>query len=509
MSRIARSAARAHVSLLIGIVLGLPSPGVAQQAGLPAEPEGQRRPGIELSRDELFGRLVARGSYEIRSLATDSVLGAEDWELYEDETGFRTLRGTTSLAVDGTTTSRTASVTVNPELEFVEADVGFTAGSLEAYATYRRAGDVLSVEAFSGTSGETRQEVRFPEGAVFASQLFATRGWELAPFGADADEARPVYLAGSAPGVLVGEVKSLRAELEGREEVALPAGRFKALRFTVPLLEDLTPLGSPPPEGTRDAWWVLPGSHVPVAAELPSLGVRLMLVTYEPNPEPAGPPALHGPVLARGVFHHRPLRRTEPLATESWILTGSPEGGYLLRSELTYADGRGLSALAFADSLFQLFEIQARRRMGRSGESLTWKVTGTELAAEARGGGVGVVRQRYEVEGPPALRLELAALEGWAVRENARDSVVTYWMPSGPHPLGVLLRLPADVDLGAERLTTPARTFTVRRYASPAQTPALLRTIRWIFPPYHLAARVLFPALGREAILTVYETPEE
>ena len=83
----------------------------------------------------------------------------------------------------------------------------------------------------------------------------------------------------------------------------------------------------------------------------------------------------------------------------------------------------------------------------------------------------------------------------------------TYWLPAGPHPLGTLLSLPPDVDLGTERLPTPARTFSTHRFGSPAETPDLFRTVRWIFGPYRMPARVLFPGLGREAILVRYETP--
>jgi hypothetical protein len=64
------------------------------------------------------------------------------------------------------------------------------------------------------------------------------------------------------------------------------------------------------------------------------------------------------------------------------------------------------------------------------------------------------------------------------------------------------------VDLGNERLATPARTFTTRRYASPALTPPLLRSTRWVFGPYRLPARVVYASEGREAILVRYETPE-
>jgi hypothetical protein len=478
--------------------------------------------------DEFFGRLTARGSYEIRSLATGTAIGREDWQLFEDDTGFRTLRATTELDVGGARSSRTATVTVTPELSFVEADLGSSVAGVESYATYRHAGDVLSVEAYGAADGQTRQQVRLPEDAVFVSQVFATRGWELASFDRAEESTRPAYLAGSAPGVLVGEVGTLSGRRGGQEDIDLPAGRFRTLRFEVPPAPGAAS-GARPEEGEEDPltdrWWVLSGSRIPVAADLPSLGVRVELTALVHDPEPEARPT-SGVILARGVYHHRLLRQTEPLAVESWTLSSEPDGSYRLESELTYADGQRLTVRARADSSFRVSELQVRRMGGRGGEFTSIGVTGDELAGESRGSAVGLAEQRLKLHGPVAFRVSAAALEGWAVaaapRAAAGDSLPggtatspgeapgptsTYWLPAGQHPLGTLLELPPDVDLGEERLPTPARTFSTRRYASPAETPAVFRAVRWVFGPYRLPARVLFPGLGREAILVRYETP--
>ncbi|MFN2432306.1 MAG: hypothetical protein ABR599_05715, partial [Gemmatimonadota bacterium] len=413
-----------------------------------------------LGEDEPFGHRTAQGSYEVRSLSNDSLLGREDWELYEDEAGFRTIRSTLALTADGLETSRRASVTVTPELAFVEADVGASGAGGEAYASFRREGDLLTVEAFGAAGGETRQQVRFPAEGVFVSQLFATRGWELAPFEGAGDGARAAYLAGSAPGVLVGEVRTLRAESLGREVVDVDAGRFRVL-----LLEVAAAEAAGEEDGEElDRWWVLAGSRLPAAAELPSLGVRVELVAFDQIP--AGETELGpGAVLARGVYHHRPLRNTDPLAVETWSLAAAAGGGYSLRSEISYADGRSVAVRALADSLFQVRELTMRRRKGRQGETLSWRSRDGEVTAEARGGGVGLATQRVLAQPPVAFRLEVAALEGWAVRAGADSGGSTYWLPAGAHPLGTLLDVPSDVAIGEERLPTPARTFSTRRYA--------------------------------------------
>jgi hypothetical protein len=470
----------------------------------PLDPFGEAE---GLPRDETFGRLTARGLYEIRALATDSLLGREEWELFEDGAGFLTLRATTTLGSEGVSTMRSGSVTLSPDLAFVEADLGSTASGAEAYATYRRAGDLLTVQAYGAADGETRQQVTLPRNGVFVSQLFVTRGWELAPFENGDDEARPAYLAGSAPGVLVGEVRRLRARVLGTEQIDVPPGRFRVLLFEVPGAGD----ASGPTDdaaGERDRWWVLPGSRVPAAAELPSLGIRLELAAFETNPEPEDPPPLTGPVLARGVYHHRPLRSSEPVALESWTLTAADGGGYVLESEVAHADGRNVVVHARADSLFRIREVTLRRRSGSESETVTWRVRGDSLEAEARGASTGLARQRLAIDGPVLFRLDVAALEGWGITAGGGGPRSTYWLPAGPHPLGTLLRLPPEVDMGSERLSTPARTFTTRRYASPALTPPLLRSTRWVFAPFRLPARVVFAAEGREAILVRYETPE-
>ena len=498
----------ALAALATSIALAPVAPSVVLSAGAVSrlDAAGAVVAAAQEAHDDVFGRLSARGSYEIRSLATAAVLGREDWELYEDAAGFRTLRGTTVLEVDGARTSRTATVTVNPEMSFVEADVGSTAEGLEAYATFRRTGDLLTVEAFGALQEETRQQVRFPADGVFASQLFATRGWELAPFGRGGEETRPVYLVGSAPGVLVGEVRSLSARMAGREQVQVPAGRFAVFLFDVPLWGGPTPASIEDQDEALDRWWVLTGSQVPIAAELPSLGVRVELVAFEQNPDPPDG-VLPGPVLARGVYHHRPLRQTDPLAVESWTLAAAPGGGYVVQSEVAYTDGRRIDVNATADSLFRVQTLELRRRTGREAEALSWKVSGGELQGEARGGGVGFARQRVPVDAPVLFRLEVAALEGWAITPEGTGRALTYWLPSGPHPLGTVLELPPEIALGKERVATPARTFEARRYASPADTPLLFRSTRWVFGPYRLPARVLFPSRGQEAILVRYETP--
>jgi hypothetical protein len=477
----------------------------AGASGGPA-PLDPYREGEGLPRDETFGRLAARGLYEIRALATDSLLGREEWELFEDGAGFLTLRATTTLGAEASFTMRSGSVTLSPDLAFVEADLGSTAAGAEAYASYRRAGDLLTVQAYGGADGETRQQVTLPRNGVFVSQLFVTRGWELAPFEGGDEDARPAYLAGSAPGVMVGEVRPLRARLLGTEQIDVGPGRFRVLLFEVPRSAEAS---SAPEEieDERDRWWVIPGSRVPAAAELPSLGVRLELAAFETNPEPEDPPPLTGPVLARGVYHHRPLRSSEPVALESWTLAAA-DGGYVLESEVAHADGRNVVARARADSLFHIRELTLRRRSGSESETVTWRVRGDSLEAEARGASTGLARQRLAVDGPVLFRLDVAALEGWAITAVAGGRTSTYWLPAGPHPLGTLLRIPPEVDMGNERLSTPARTFTTRRYASPALTPPLLRSTRWVFGPYRMSARVVFASEGREAILVRYETPE-
>jgi hypothetical protein len=493
---------------LLACSLVLVGPALAQEA--PPESLPHLRPDAiggarELREQDFYGRPRARGAYEIRSLAGDSILGSEEWELFEDDAGFRTLQATTALDVDGIRSSRTATITVDPELEFLEADGASTVGGIEAYASYRRAGDVLDVEAFS-SSGETRQQVRFQSGSVFDSQIFAARGWELAPFRRDDNRTRPVYLSGSAPGVLVGEMRTFRAEARGREEITLRAGRFPSQRFSVTLPDEQAATSGEPVADAEDIWWVLPGTEIPLAAELPSLGVRVELVLYQ-EALLSGEEELPGPVLARGVYHHRPIRLREPLGVESWTL-GRAEAGFYLDVDVSYRDGRSLTLRALADSLFMIREIHLRRRMGREAESVTFIVSDSALQAEARGGGVGLVRQSFPLTRGALFRLEVAALEGWAIAAGT-ETPPTYWLPTGPHPLGALLELPADVSLGEQRISTPARTFAARRFASPAQTPLLFRTVRWIFGPYRLPARVLFPALGREAVLVRYETPEE
>lgn len=545
----------------------IPAPGALWPPG--AWPGQRARPAHDLGQgDDFFGRLTARGSYEIRSLATDIVLGHEDWELFEDDAGFRTLRATTELEVDGARSSRTASVTVTPELTFVEGDLGSNAAGIESYATYRRTGDLLSVEAYGDANGEARQQVRLPEDGVFVSQVFATRGWELASFDRSGESTHPAYLAGSAPGVLIGEIKTLSARRGGQEDLRLRAGLFRALRFEIP--PTAAAAGEPRPGGgggedeMLDRWWVLAGSRIPVAADLPSLGVRVELAALIQDPAPAGA-AERGIVLARGIYHHRLLRRTEPLAVESWALSAEPDGGYLLDSEVTYADGQRVDVRARADSAFHVLELRVRRIAGRGGESTSITVEAGQLLGESRGGAVGLAQQRLSLRGPVVFRLGAAALEGWAIvaaggagagqvpeagagaagategdgttghpapgagpelpaggdgdphppvpgdtlqSATTARQIATYWLPAGAHPLGTLLNLPADVDLGTDRIPTPARTFSTRRYASPAETPSLFRTVRWVFDPYRLPARVLFPTLGREAILVRYETPD-
>jgi hypothetical protein len=186
---------------------------------------------------------------------------------------------------------------------------------------------------------------------------------------------------------------------------------------------------------------------------------------------------------------------------------------------------------ALADSAFQVRQVVTRRTTARGTEASSIAVAAAELRGESRGTGVGVAEQTIPLAGPVVFRASAAALEGWALvpmqgRESGAwtgsgaDTVakgteaanagetLTYWLPAGAHPLGTLLRLPPDVDLGPERVPTPARTFSTRRYASPAETPPAFRAVRWIFGPYRLPARVLFPGVGREAILVRYETPE-
>ncbi len=506
----------------------LPDSGIAAEGSFLLPSDSVSAPGTgrrDLGQgDEFFGRSTARGSYEIRSLATGEALGHEEWELLEDDAGFRTLRVTTELETQSMQSSRSATVTVTPELSFVAADLGSDAEGIESYATYRRAGDLLSVEAHGDGNGEVRQQVRLPEDGIFVSQVFATRGWELASFDRPEESTRPAYLSGSAPGVLIGEVKTLSARRAGQEELRLPAGVFRTLRFEIPLAGRAPDAASPGDESDgepmQDRWWVLADSRLPAAAELPSLGIRLELSELVQGPQPAAP-AARGAVLARGVYHHRLLRRTEPLAVESWTLSALPNGGYLLETEIAYADGPRVSVRALADSAFLVSELQLRRIAGPGGESTSIRIGGGELRGESRGGAVGLAEQRLTPGGPVVFRLGAAALEGWAVVAGGgtgrtpgsagADSLPartdTYWLPGGPHPLGVLLSLPADVDLGAERVPTPARTFSTRRWASPAETPSLFRAVRWVFEPYRLPARVLFPGLGREAILVRYETP--
>ncbi|HEY7460851.1 MAG TPA: hypothetical protein VIC59_03115, partial [Gemmatimonadota bacterium] len=351
------------------------------------------------------------------------------------------------------------------------------------------------------------------------------------------------YLSGSAPGVLIGEVKTLSARRAAQEDLRLPAGVFRTLRFEIPPAEATSETDVPNEGGgadVRDRWWILMGSRIPVAAELPSLGVRLELSELIQDPEPVAH-AAGGAVLARGVYHHRLLRRTETAAVESWTLSAEPGGGYLLESDIAYAEGPRTSVRAFADSTFRVHELQVRRIGGRGSESTSITVSNGELRGESRGGAVGVAEQRLTLGNPAVFRIGSAALEGWAIVTGGgtgaaadtgqgaalapRDTLPsdsldslggdapsaradTYWLPAGPHPLGVLISLPADVDLGAERVPTPARTFSTRRYASPAETPSLFRVVRWVFEPYRLPARVLFPGLGRDAILVRYETPE-
>ncbi|MEM7586028.1 MAG: hypothetical protein AAF560_21740 [Acidobacteriota bacterium] len=178
-----------------------------------------------------------RGRLIYRKLSTGVERGREDWGLTRNRDGSRTLR---CLAMtDDSKFVRDVTYTVGPDARPVDVLIRLQVGDAWVGSGYfATADESLRIVTDGAANGRTQQQVAVPERFHVMTHAVMLDGWTFWAYdaGAGGEQTLTVYNTSTrwdgTDGPL-GRLEPLRVTLIGEEEIAVPAGTFRARHFLI------------------------------------------------------------------------------------------------------------------------------------------------------------------------------------------------------------------------------------------------------------------------------------